>query len=129
MLHDRAEALEADFARYYQLDLLDLWRGHLTPRRAAVLTAWLPAGAESHTGHAAAWSVTDYLLRSIEYSARISVWQQTQDGEKNRNAPVPFPSPTDDVAAELAEDRLEAKALAFQRRQQKKKAEVVPDGS
>lgn len=37
--------MEADFARYYQLDLADYYRGRLTLRRVRSLLQWLPAEA------------------------------------------------------------------------------------
>jgi hypothetical protein len=38
-------ALEADLARFYQVDLLDLWRGRLSWRKLAQLVRWLPRDA------------------------------------------------------------------------------------
>lgn len=37
--------LEADFQRFYRIDLGDLWRGRLTPRRLKVLVDGLPPDA------------------------------------------------------------------------------------
>lgn len=34
--------MEADLARYYQIELADLWRGRLSLRRLFVLLRWLP---------------------------------------------------------------------------------------
>lgn len=34
--------MEADLARYYQIELADLWRGRLSLRRLFVLIRWLP---------------------------------------------------------------------------------------
>lgn len=40
-----------------------------------------------------AWTRAEWMLRSIEYSARWLVWAQTKDGQKNRRRPQPIPSP------------------------------------
>ena len=39
------EAVEADFQRFYGLDLGELWTGEMGPRRAARLASQLPPGA------------------------------------------------------------------------------------
>jgi hypothetical protein len=41
----RYEAVEADFQRFYGIDLGGLWTGELRPHRAARLTSQLPPGA------------------------------------------------------------------------------------
>ncbi len=52
------EVLESDLLRYYGVDLLDLHRGTLSPRRVMVLVAGLPPGCGFHRlrGGPAAWS-------------------------------------------------------------------------
>lgn len=44
-MRTRYEAVEADFQRFYGIDLGGLWTGELGPRRAARLTSQLPPGA------------------------------------------------------------------------------------
>lgn len=70
-LRDAPEALEADLQRFYQVDLVDLWRGKLTVRKAAVLLRFLPIEAavwgELQFG-GAGWSTEAYLLADL-YSA------------------------------------------------------------
>lgn len=44
-MHKRYEAVEADFQRFYGIDLGELWTGRLGPRRAARLASQLPPGA------------------------------------------------------------------------------------
>ena len=61
------EALEADLLRYFQVDLLDLYRGRLSLRRLRVLINALPPDAaiyrrnDEHGG----WTVTDHLLATV----------------------------------------------------------------
>lgn len=42
MLANHGTALEADLQRFYQVDLADLYRGLITPRKVAVLATNLP---------------------------------------------------------------------------------------
>ncbi|MGW5876709.1 hypothetical protein ACWFMI_09210 [Nocardiopsis terrae] len=54
--------MEADLARYYRIELADLWRGRLSLRRLAVLVRHLPP--DSATAVAAGgdgWTLTHYL--------------------------------------------------------------------
>ncbi len=44
-MRKRYEAVEADFQRFYGLDLGEMWTGGMGPRRAARLASQLPPGA------------------------------------------------------------------------------------
>ncbi|MFE5332569.1 hypothetical protein ACFRCG_39945 [Embleya sp. NPDC056575] len=50
LLREHGEAIEADLLRYYQVDLLDLYRGEMSWRRLRVLIRYLPV--ESATSRA-----------------------------------------------------------------------------
>lgn len=50
LLREHGEAIEADLLRYYQVDLLDLYRGEMSWRRLRVLVRHLPL--ESATARA-----------------------------------------------------------------------------
>ncbi len=49
------------------------------------------------------WGVTEYMLRSIDFSLKRLWWARTKDGEKGRNAPMPIATP-----AEAARNRRRA---------------------
>lgn len=65
---------------------------------AAILCVQLPRESRVRRVYDpdAAYSVTDYYLRQIEYGIRVLAWQQTEDGHKGRNQPKPVPLPSDD---------------------------------
>ncbi|MEU7200264.1 hypothetical protein [Streptomyces sp. NPDC045470] len=69
--------LRADLQRFYGLDLADIWRGTLTPRRVWTLTEHLPddsaltaslAGGPQHRG----WSLQTHLLAHLVNAVRVA---------------------------------------------------------
>ena len=88
--------LRADFQRFYGLNL-DGLGAEYTYRHAADLAAHLPQ--ESACVRAQnpefEWTDTQYLLRSIEFSLRVIVWQNTKDGQKGRRKPKPIDTPAE----------------------------------
>jgi hypothetical protein len=89
LLEEHPEELEADFQRVYQVDLLDLFRGEITPRKAAALAANLPPGSAVWVamGGERAWSPDQHLLALVEHNTRIAWWAKTKDGSKGRRPP------------------------------------------
>lgn len=87
-----------DFQRYYGVslpvegdaDVADL-------ARMALLWAALPDDSRCvrRLVPEARWTSADYLLRSIEHSARVLVWQRTKDGAKGVNEPKPVQTPAE----------------------------------
>lgn len=63
------DQVEADWQHYYGLDLLDVFRGRISLRKASVLTSGLPAGAGLWRlwGGDNAWSDNTHLLNQILY--------------------------------------------------------------
>lgn len=65
--------------REYQADLLDFWRGSLTPRKLWVLIKGLPG--DSHSAYALSdathdgWSLTDVLLARTIDELAVFRWQ------------------------------------------------------
>ncbi|QDH92459.1 tail assembly chaperone [Gordonia phage Dmitri] len=60
--------VEADLLRFYNVDLLDLWRGRLSLRRLSTLLLHLPkdsALAIATNGGTSPWSLTDILLADL----------------------------------------------------------------
>jgi len=109
--------LEADFHRFYQLDLCDLWRGGLTPRKAAVLARNLPAGAQvwQSVGHDSAWTLQEHLTASVFDALQVGNWQRAGDAKASK--PKPVQRPSDVLQASARADRLAARASAFMERQ------------
>jgi hypothetical protein len=115
LLERHCEALEADLARYYRVDLRDLWRGGgaLTYRRLQVLLDHLPPESATMTalreeftddelsamaknaepsGHGP-WSHPDLLLAGISDRLDWVIWAifAVQGGKGDRPTPMPRP--------------------------------------
>lgn len=90
----RRDALEADFRRYYGLDLADMGRGY-SARHAAALCAQLPAGCRllAPEGPPDPWAPTDYLLANIEFYLHVLCYRGTEDAKRGLNAPEPVEPP------------------------------------
>ena len=118
-MREHGEAVEADFQRYYHLDLLDLWRGLITPRKAAVLAMQLPAGAQTWVacGYDNAWTLTDHLTATLVDVLQIANWQRAGDSKTKRPTPVKRPH---DIRGDNAKaERMDARARAFLERQKR----------
>lgn len=107
--------MEADFQRVYGIDLVDVWRGVLTFRRAATLALTLPAGSAlwQATGGPRAWTDEYAGLMGVVHRLDILAWQQTEDGQKGRKQPTPPAPPTWFEAAETRESSALSKAERF----------------
>lgn len=108
--------MEADFQRFYGLDLLDLWRGKLTPRKVSVLAVALPAGAVTWqlAGVDSAWTTTDHLLAQVVDVLNGANWQRA--GGKDRDKPKPVLRPAEIHEARERQERVLARAKAFRDR-------------
>lgn len=120
ILTEYPEELEADLASEYGVDLVDLWRGGLTLRRAAVLATQLPAGSRvwQSAGGPKAWADEYQALMVVEWRLQILDWRQTEDGSKGKNPPdmqEPPPFVGDEQAKASKQD---LRAREFMRRQQ-----------
>lgn len=120
MLRTAPDELEADFQREYRIDLCDLWRGALTPRKAAILAVHLPAGSAVWQAAQSplAWDRQAWFLHAIEYNTRLNVWAKTKDGQDGKNQPEPSPTPDELVRQQMRESRAEIMARRFKNRQQ-----------
>ena len=121
-MREHAGAIEADFQHYYGVDLLDLWRGALTPRRATVLMANLPLGAALWRAMdvPAAWTSGEHLTASVLDALGIANWQRTKAGSEGTNKPDPHPRPGVDEAKTTT---AMTQAEAFRARQRAKAEE------
>lgn len=75
-MDEHFDALEADFERYYGLDLLDVYRGTLPAQKAANLAANLPAGALTWQvlEHPNAWTTGEYIAAAQVDALNWSNW-------------------------------------------------------
>lgn len=68
MLDEHGDEIEADLARYYQVNLVDFYRGRISARRLSVLIQQLPAESRLVTAlndGKPVWTVTDNLLADV----------------------------------------------------------------
>ncbi len=102
------------------IDLLDFWRGQITPRRMRVLLEHLPADAltlrKVHPKDAAieSWNVTDYLLARL-----IDMF-----GVANFKAYTPVTRPGEVFEARAEADRVAAFLQAQAERNRQREAEA-----
>lgn len=102
--------MEADLARYYRIELADLWRGRLTLRRLAVLLRHLPsdsavAVAEGGDG----WTLAHYLQADTVH------------------ATTGRPHPAD-PRIRRAEEEKRARLAEAQRRAERRRSRMAADG-
>lgn len=117
--------LEADFQRVYGLDLGGLRSGMLRPIRAANLAVNLPPGSMlwRAVGGPLAWTDEMHLLARQEHALRVLAWQKTKAAENGQGFPDPIEPPGSVLARRAEEAKLDRRARAFLRRQQR--AEVA----
>ena len=113
LLREHGDAIEADLA-YRGIDLLDLWRGTLSPRRVCVLIKGLPPdSATQRELRGSAWTQTDYILADVYDAIQQGtvVAMAAASGKKPQEA-TPYPRP-----GTKAKSRITASALlAFRER-------------
>lgn len=115
VLRDHGEAVEYDLLRCgLRLD----WLG--TPRLSwhdlSVLVRHAQRGTAIYAALTGAESLRTpelELLRSLEHTARVLVWQQTRDGERGRNFPKPAGLPWDDPDPSRPDEMSLAETFAF----------------
>lgn len=109
LLREHGEVIEADFQRYYGLDLLDLYRGRLTPRKTMALIKGLPPGSALHRAHGgdAFWSDEVAAIKQMEHRL-VTALIAVNGGKRFPKPPEPPPVGWQ-VEAEKRRMRLEAK--------------------
>ena len=105
------DALEADFQRFYQLDIAELYGGCMPVRRAANLAGNLPPGAAcwAALGVDAAWEQHSHILADL-YDAIAQI-----AGAKG----VKYPRPADARKRREREDRAAQRALRRMKRRKR----------
>jgi hypothetical protein len=100
ILEGHGGALRADLQRYYGLDLVDLWRGTLSPRRVWQLSEYLPTDSALHAELSGglefrAWNLqtqlTAHLLNAIRAADVNNV--RVNGGKAKPPKPVDVPTP------------------------------------
>lgn len=117
--------------RYYHVDIDDLRRGHLTPRRVAALIGALPA--DSATGRAihgpdAGWALTDHLLAMVIDRLAVMSWQLQGDPKKPYPTPLPRPGVADQTIRHGRATRSRNEIVVYLRRFAPPREEVINDG-
>lgn len=116
----RCQEIEADFQRYYQLDLAGIFTGALTLRKFSALLYGLPAGAETWVAQGGP------KAREQATEATLHVWQaigQFQQAFAEKPQAVPYPDAPEWGYQEIeAEKRVrrQARAEAWLARQNNK---------
>jgi hypothetical protein len=114
LLEAHARPIEADFLELYGVDLLDVWRGALTPRRALVLVEQLSNVPRSRYRAAvlddSAWHnygpLEGHLADLIDHVAALTfVTVKAAGGKPKKPTPYPRPpKPTDPAATVTVPD-------------------------
>ena len=130
LLREYGEAIEADLLHYYGGDLLDLWRGVLTPRRVLVLIKGLPPGSALHRarGGDAFWSDEVAAIKSMGHRLETTIIA-VNGGNRFPKAPEPPPVGWQ-VDAARREARFAAKVARFKARTAaRQQAEAAQQGA
>lgn len=109
MLAEHGTKLEADFQRFYQIDLADLYRGKLGARKAAVLAVHLPpeSAVMRAEGGDGALTITEHQLRGLQYTLEMQMYQAA--GGKGKKPQEPK-TPQTYLEKRKSDERLHAKA-------------------
>lgn len=117
-MREYGDQLEADFERVYRIDICDLYRGLLSPRKAAVLLMGLPPGSLvwQEMGEDAAWTAGEHMQAAMVDVVNMLRWERA--GAKGK-APDPLPRPSDIKADMDKRQAMLDKASRFKERQRK----------
>ena len=109
MLAEHGTKLEADFQRFYHIDLADLYRGTLGARKAAVLAVHLPpeSAVMRAEGGDGSMTIAEHQLRGVQYTLEMQMYQNA--GGKGKKPQEPK-TPETHLERRRAEERLRAKA-------------------
>lgn len=103
----------------YGIDLLGIYTGELTLRKAANLAVALPAGSAVWLaeGGPMAWTTEAQIGAAVEYNTHVLYWLKTKDGAAGKKAPKPLEPPksrsqqaAEEAKARRALERRRAKA-------------------
>ena len=125
LLREHGEAVEADFQRYYGIELAGLWRGEISPRRVMVLAKNLPYGAQTwiDAGTDNAWSPETHLLAHATFLLEGANWQR---GGGKGKTPKPLETPGEERRKQEKRVRDLARAEKFKARNAARSAPALP---
>ncbi|WP_234431752.1 hypothetical protein [Streptomyces sp. NRRL S-241] len=101
VIQDYQDELEADLLEFFQVDLLDLWRGRLSLRRVGVLINSLMKKPGRSTlleamDERTRWGESDYLLARISDALELSnylFFKANAEDSDDLEQPDPIPRP------------------------------------
>ncbi|WP_259454009.1 hypothetical protein [Streptomyces ginkgonis] len=114
VVQEHGDELEADLFEFFNIDLLDLWRGRLSLRRVAVLIDALAKKPGRSTllaaiDSTAAWSAGDYLLARVSDALDVSNYLFLKAHSAD-SAGIEAPSPLSRPGAQATADQPAAEA-------------------
>ena len=117
LLDEYGDAIEADMQRVYGIDLLDVYRGSLSPRKLLVLIEHLPPGSAlwNETGGDSAWTVQEHLIANMLDAINLNNWLTA--GDSKAKQPKPVPRPSDLLKKRQQNEALEARLQQFRKGQ------------
>lgn len=123
-MDDYADAIEVDFLSL-GVDVLDLWRGALSVRRAWVLIEHFARDENSALVRAAnldnaGWSLGNHLLAGVYDALNTANWQRGASKDQPRPKRLPRPGVEDEDAARASVT--EQRARDFLKRHQRDEA-------
>lgn len=106
----------------YRVDLLDLWRGTLSPRRVMVFITQLKPGARLHMamGGSRAWTVEESAIHYEGQKIASAVIASVGGKQKDMPAPVEPPKIGWRDERSAADQKQNAKAAAWAKRNAKR---------
>lgn len=114
------DAIEADLA-FRGFDLLDMWRGKLTPRKVDVLIRGLPPDSATRMAMNEGeplWGRTDHILADLVDAMNSNTWVlANHEAAKKDRSPFPEPYPRPGMVAPSKKREITAAdLLAFRER-------------
>lgn len=117
LVDEHGDALEADFQQFYRLDLADVWRGAMSPRRALVLAEQL--AYEPHSRYRAfalggpeyiGWDRLAPQLAELIDATNLGTVVAIKAAGGKSEAPPPYPRP---APPKIAKDDVEEQPLTI----------------
>lgn len=98
------------------MDLLGIYDGTLSLRKATILAASLPPGSAVWLaeGGPMSWTPEMQMLAAVEYNTHVLYYAQTKDAQNKKNPPKPM-EPPKSLAAVAAEEAKAKRALERRR--------------
>lgn len=120
LIREHGDAIEADLA-FRGYDLLDMWRGKLSPRKVDVLIRGLPVDSATRMAmndRKPLWTDTDFLLAAVIDATNNVAWTvANKDVPKKDWGKLPEPFPRPGMESSTGKKTITAEALlAFRER-------------